>query len=407
MAAAEKVLAEEIEQAPEPSLREQIESARDEVIDRQQESGLVDAPKEGERTRDASGRFTRSEKNETTATQSEEADRSSGKGSQGSGSQSGALSAVHAGDHQNNAPTSDTGRSGSVGSQAPASALDPAPQGWTPGAKAQWNSLPDWARAEISRRETETHRAITAQDEVRRVGNDFMRIATQHAPLIQARGGNPVALFNEFLGILNTLHSSDPTQRAAVFRDLAARNGADLRALLPQPQTGEQPTASPQSAQAQQPIHPAIAQMSQEWNAFKRQQQEYQQRQQEETRQREEAERQQTTAEIMEFRSKPGHEHFDTVKGLMTSLLLSESASSLEEAYQLAVKAHPETSKVLEQQAQAAAEAEAAKRAKTEAAKRKAGSLRPGVGNVPEVTGSKGSIRDDLRAAFDQARGRV
>lgn len=396
MSAAEKVVADDIEPTPEPSLREQIESARDEVIDSQVEAGDVEV-KEGERARDAPGRFTRGEKSDTRQTRVPDP-RSAEPRTPAADSARGADPRKVPGEPGGTQPTPGT---------PPQPAVEQPPQGWTPAAKAQWSALPDWARAEISRRETETHRAITAQDEVRRVGNDFMRVATQHAPLIQARGGNPVALFNEFLGILNTLQSSDPTQRAAVFRDLAARNGADLRALLPQPPSGEQPTPPQNPAQPQAPIHPGVLQMTQEWNAFKRQQAEYQQRQQVEARQREEAEQQATTAEIMEFRSKPEHTHFDTVKGLMTSLLMSESASNLEEAYQLAVKAHPETSKILAAEAAAKAQAEAAAREKARQAKLKSGSIRGGAGNVPEVTGSKGSVRDDLRAAFDSVRGRV
>lgn len=228
-----------------------------------------------------------------------------------------------------------------------------------------------------------------------------MRTANEFAPIIQARGGNPVALFREFMGILRNLQTQDPTQRAALFRDIAARNGVDLSAGKP----AEASSPSPSGEQPQ--IPPSLMQMSREWDAHKRQLAESRERQAQEARAKQEAEMQETAAEIDAFRSKPENQHFDAVKDLMASILRGGAAESLEQAYQIAVRAHPEVSKLIEQQNEAARKAEEAKRAKADAARRKAGSVRSGPGNTPEVTGSRGTVRDDLRAAFEEVRGRI
>jgi DNA gyrase/topoisomerase IV subunit B len=118
-------------------------------------------------------------------------------------------------------------------------------------------------------------------------------------------------------------------------------------------------------------------------------------------------------SEVEAFRSKldangqPAFPHFETVNGLMAAILSAGNATTLEEAYQLAVKAHPETSKAIEQQAQAAAQAAEDKRRKAEAARRKSGSLRTGAGSPTVANGKDRSIRDELKAAWDDARGRI
>ena len=252
----------------------------------------------------------------------------------------------------------------------------------------------------INRREQEAHRAITSQDEVRLVGNNFMQAANEYAPLIQARGGNPVALFREFLGIVHQIQNSDPANRAALFRQLAAQNGADLRQLgFP-----GQPNAPGQPQQPNIPIDQLVQRQVNE--AF-------QARQREETQARERAEMQATNSEIESFRSKvdasgqPAFPYFDHVTSLMASILGGGVASTLEEAYQLAVKAHPETSQLIAkaEQAQAAAKEEA--RRKAEAKRRAGGSIRGGPGSSSQPNGKDRSIRDELTAAFEEARGRV
>ncbi len=258
-----------------------------------------------------------------------------------------------------------------------------------------WATVPPAAQSAIVRREQDFHRKLTEHDEIRSVGNQFMSTANEHAQLIQARGGNPVGLFKEFLGILNRLHTGDASTKAQMLRQIATQNGVNF----------DQPTPPGQAPSPPQPgfqLPPPVLQTVQEWNAFKQQQEQ-------QIRDREAAEMQQTTSEIETFRSNAAHKHFDTVTGLMASILRGGAASTLEEAYSLAVKAHPETSKALEAEATAVREASEAARRKAEKARRMSGSVRSGPGGTPpsELNGSKGSVRDDLKAAMDSVRGRI
>ena len=391
MAAAAEHVEEKIEEQPEPTLREQLLEARDESIARQTEKPVEEVREE--RQRGPLGRFVSSNPNRRPATGEGDGERKP-RGEQSEP----ATPAV--GPTGSAAASAETGGSPSAG--VVTQPVD-APQGWATHEKALWKDIPEAARAVIQRREADFHKTLTQHNQSRQVGNDFMRAATEYAPLIQARGNNPVGLFREFLGILNTIHSSDPVSRAHVMRDLSMRLGADPRAL------GVQATAEGQQPSPQQlpPIHPAVQQAlhqaqqtSQEWREF-------QQRQAQEAQQREQQEMQQTAAEIESFRSRPEAKHFDAVNGLMTSLLRDGHANTLEEAYNLAVRAHPEVSKAVAAEEQAARAAEEQKQREIARKQRAGGSVRGGFGGVHEVTGSKGSVREDLVAAFESARGRV
>lgn len=252
----------------------------------------------------------------------------------------------------------------------------------------------------INRREQDVARTVSAQDEVRLVGNQFMQTANEFAPVLQARGIAPVAFFKEALGIVSQLGHPDPAVRANMLRQLAHVNGIDPRSLI-----GQQPGAQGQQPPPNVPIDQLVQRAVNE---------QFQARQRQEAEQRNQAEMQATNSEIEAFRSKvdatgqPAYPYFDHVTSLMAAILGGGSATTLEEAYQLAVKAHPETAQLIAQaQAVQAQEAEK-KRRNAEAARRKAGSIRSGPGGAPVTNGAGNrSIRDELKAAFEDARSRV
>lgn len=260
--------------------------------------------------------------------------------------------------------------------------------------------MPPEVQHVIDRRERDVARKIAEQDEVRLVGNNFMQAANEFAPVIQARGGNPVALFREVLGLISQIHNTTPQNRAQLFRQLAAQNGADLSALgIPPAQNvpGQQPPNVPIDQLVQR-------QVNEQFQALQRQQ----------AQERERAEMETTNREIEAFRSKvdangqPAYPYFDHVTSLMASILGGGAAATLEEAYQLAVKAHPETSTLIVKAAEAEAKAKEEARRKAEAARRKAGSVRTGAGSPPQANGAANrTIRDELKAAFEESRNRL
>lgn len=381
MSAAEETVADEVEKA-EPTLREQLESARDEIVARQESandpphSETAAAPAEGNaagRSRDAAGKFSRT--SESTG-------------------------------QQTAAETAQQRDSGSVqspdprGQQAPVTPVAlPAPTSWKAEEKALWAKVPAEVQQVINRREQDIHRAISAQDEVRTLGNHFMQAANEYAPVLQTRGITPIAFFKEALGIVSQLSHPDPNVRGNMLRQLAHVNNIDPRFL-----SGQQPGAPGPAQQPNVPIDQLIQRAVNE---------QFQARQRAEAQERERAEMQSTNSEIETFRSKvdangqPAYPYFDHVTSLMAAILGGGSATTLEEAYQLAVKAHPETSQLIAQAEAAKAQEAEKKRQAAVAARRKTGSIRSGPGGSPAANGSARTIRDELKAAFEEARSRV
>jgi hypothetical protein len=276
----------------------------------------------------------------------------------------------------------------------PTSVAYPAPRSWADTEKPLWTKVPPEVQAVINRRETEFHRKVAEQDEVRSAGTQFMTVANKYAPVIQARGTTPAAYFEQLLGMVAQIDSArTPQDRAAVFQQIAAAQGVDLRSLLPQG------TSPPQQVPLQTLVQQSVQQQFEQWQSRQAQEQE-------------QAVMQATTGEIEAFRSKvndaglPAYPYFDHVVNLMAGIVQSGGAGTLEEAYNLAVRAHPETSKLLSDAEQASQKAAEAKRLAAEKAKRKGGSIRGGPGNnVPKPEDR--SIRDELRSAFEEARSRI
>jgi hypothetical protein len=399
MARAAQVTADDLEdgtheETPEPTLRETIEAARDSVIDAQVEDR--EAPPEGEASgpvRDNSGRFTRraataegaestvSNKNAPSATAANGVDRSGESAPVGSQQQP-------------------------LGAAAPPAGVDStlAPQGWTPSAKAKWASLDPEIKAEVSRREQETHRALSRQDDERGWGKNFAEISQRHAAIIQRAGVHPLRIYEDFLGIMNTLANGDPGTKAALIRDVAIRNGLDLRMLAGmQVPAGQNPNPQPPNAAAPQQVQlpPEIRQWGQEWQQFKQQQQQ-------QAQEKEQREQQETFNEIVAFRSKPEARFFDAVKDQMVALLQVGAVQTLEDAYAQAIWTRPDIREVLQKEEAQKRDAIAARRARTEAARLKGGSVRGGaVSQAAEGGSPDRSLREELQANFAEARARV
>lgn len=371
MAAAEKEIQEEIE-TQEPTLRDQLISARDEAIARQEAPDEQKPEAKPDRSRDQSGRF---------APKTVEP-------------------SVESAPEVNKATAEP-----SPPKEAAPAAQQPvdAPQSWAAPEKAHWAKVPPEVRAIINRREQEYHKTLTVHDEVRKVGREFMAEATKYASVVQSRGGNPVGLFSEFMQILGNMGNMNPSQRGLYIQEIGRRLGADFSQLPQRQAQASQPGATPQN---QQVIHPAVAQMVQEWNQYRQNMQQQETRQRQEKEQYERAEMTRLTAEIESFRSDPKHAHFEQVSGLMTSLLNDGHAEGLEEAYNLAIKAHPQVSAQLELERQQQQKLEAEKRQKAQLARQKAGSVKGGTGNMTPNT-QAGSVRAELEKAFAEARGRV
>lgn len=282
-------------------------------------------------------------------------------------------------------------------SSAPQPVAQPAPRSWSDQEKPLWAKVPPEVQSVINRRETEFSRKVAEQDEIRSAGTQFMTVANKYAPVIQARGTTPAAYFDQLLGIVAQIDNArTPQDRAAVFEQIARQQGVDLRQALGLA-NGSSP--SPQ-VPLQTLVQQSVQQQLEQWQARQAQEQE-------------QAVMQATTGEIEAFRSKvneqglPAYPYFDHVVTVMAGLVQSGAAQTLEEAYTLAVRAHPETSKLLVEAEKAEAAAKEAKRLAAEKAKRKGGSVRGSMGSIAPGNSKDRTLREELQAAASEVRSRI
>jgi hypothetical protein len=274
--------------------------------------------------------------------------------------------------------------------------------------KAEWPKLPAPVRAEITRREGEMHKALTVQDEQRTYGRQFAEISQANSDVIMRAGVHPLRLYQDFLGIMKVLGGNDNNSKAALLRDVALRNGLDMRSLLgmPQPPAGAQPNPRPQPGANGQPpavvIPPHIEQMAQQWAQF-------QADNQRQAQEKEYREQQETYQEIVDFRAQPDAPYFDAVKDQMVALLQAGAASTLKDAYDQATWARPDIRALRQQAEQKATQDAEAKRLRVQNARAKGGSVRGGSGSVASGggDGANRSLREELQHNFADARSRV
>ncbi len=255
-----------------------------------------------------------------------------------------------------------------------------APNSWTAAAKAKWAELPAEIQAEVAKREAEVEKGFTRFDEERQYGKSIKDIVTPYMPMIAAEGGTPQIAIQSLLNSAYLLRTGTPQAKGQMLLDLARQYGADLSAAM----------------QPQQQIDPQLYQTQQELQQMKQYLQ-----QQESIKQQQQQESIQST--IQTFAANPENVHFESVKAEMAALLQGGRAKDLQEAYDMAVWARPDIRSTLLAQQSADAEAKrvAEIKAKSDNARRAAGSIvgNPGI-HIPANSNTNRSLRDEITANF-------
>lgn len=261
---------------------------------------------------------------------------------------------------------------------------DPFPQSWKQDYKKHWSTLPKEVKDYIRQHEADTRKAMTAQDEDRLLGKNYRGVhqALQpYMPMIQAEGGTAETAINALLNQAYVLRHGSPEQKKQLILSAIKTYGIDIT----------EPTSS------QGWVDPQVAELQKQLSELRDWRQQYEQSVQMN-------EKASIEGQIAAFGADPKHVHFGNpkVQALMGTLLANNSASSMEDAYEQAIWAVPELRSTLqaEQLAQAEAKRVEDAKAKANAARRASGSVRGTSSGVQLPAQSKGSLRDDLKAAF-------
>jgi hypothetical protein len=267
----------------------------------------------------------------------------------------------------------------------PEAALAP-PNGWTAEAKAKWHELPPEIMAAVQKREQDIAKFTSTRDEHASFGKEVYQTVQPYLAQIQAEGGTPTSAIKSLLNTAYVLRTGSPEQKRQLLLQTAAQFGVDLG-----------------TPQAQPGAVPGLETLQQRLDRLEHERQ--QERAAEQNRLQAEVQ-----TEIETFAADPKHPHYEAVKGHMSALIAQGLAKDLQDAYDQAVWARPDTRATLAAQQRAEEEqkrrAEAKQRA--EDAKRKNVSITGGPGNTAAASAPGGrSIREELLAASAAVSGGV
>lgn len=238
------------------------------------------------------------------------------------------------------------------------------PAGLSAAAKAKWKELPPEVRDDIIRREEDSQRLATRQDEDRILGTKLKEIINPYMAQIRSEGGTAEGAVSDLLNTAYQLRTAQPLQKAQLVQQIIKSYGVDMNLISQDSQDYIDPTISQlqqQIAQLQKQADPA---------AITKQLQE-------------KMETDRIFSEVNAFASDPTNAHYLSVKDVMASLLGTGQAKNLKEAYEMACFANPSIRSTLLAQQQAD---DQAKRKQDMDAKKKAGS---------SITGSPGTVVAD------------
>lgn len=259
-----------------------------------------------------------------------------------------------------------------------------APAQWKPAVREKWNALPREVQEEVLRRESDSMRLIGSVGPKIKMADEIQGHIAPFLPSLTENGVAPSAFINDVFTSIRALSQGDAQARAETVANIVQAYGVDLPTL--DRILTSRLTAPPEVLQARVATARANAVIHQQTVGVEHQN-------------AMEAER-----AIVAFAADPKHEFVDDVRGMMADLIELGQAKSLEDAYNAAVWANPDTRKILlTREAQSRA---AVKTNRAVAARRASSSVRgaPSVpGAVTNGAAAGATLRETIAAAIDEA----
>lgn len=214
---------------------------------------------------------------------------------------------------------------------------------WKKAALAELDKLPAEVQqafiAEDKRREENFHKGIEQYRTGHSAAKEWDEVITPYRATIDQFQVKPQEAVKQLLATDHVLRYGQPQQKIGTLLQVMQGYGinpAEFAALITQHAGGEQSQAMDPQYQA---LNNRLSQFEQAQMA--------QQRQAEQARMQAEREQQTTIqSQIEAFASDPDHEHFELLKPMMGGILQSGQAKDLKEAYDMALKAHPQTAQL-------------------------------------------------------------
>ena len=263
-----------------------------------------------------------------------------------------------------------------------------APQSLTTDRKAAWDKLPPEWQTEIDRLERAAKTKIEQTGAMANFGQAIISEVQPYEAMIRAEGGTPQTAIRDLLRTAYLLRTAPPTQKQALWLQVAQQYGIDVSGIL----QGQLPQVDPHVMA----LHRQVEQMQRE--------------RQQEMQQRTNAEQAQVSGTIEAFAADPKHEHFEDVRVQMGMLIESGAARTLDEAYEHACWANPtiRAKLIQSQHEEAEAKRKADERKAVEAKKAAGGSIRGApAAPIAAAPGKKETVGETIRRVTAQAQGHI
>lgn len=287
-----------------------------------------------------------------------------------------------------------------LGVTPPAGVDMKAPQSFRGPAKEAWAQTPETVRVEVLKREKEIATQLAGIGEERKYAGTMKAAFAPFEAQIRAEGSTPEAAIGKLMNTAMALRTAPPAHKAKLVAGMISDFGIPLEHLVAELQGQGSRQPAQEQPQHQQQVDPAAiaeqvrAQLMQQFGT-----------------QRDTALVARAETEVSSFLdSQPMHgldgaDYSDEIRADMADIIERASGRgstiTLERAYSLAAREHPEVSKVLSKQERAAGAAKA--NASTQQARVAASSVRNQPATQPVTRADSSNLRSALEASFDAA----
>lgn len=248
------------------------------------------------------------------------------------------------------------------------------PKSWKADYHKHWEAVPPEVAEYINQREEEMSRGAELIKSDAKMGKELMAEINPYMEMIQKEGGTPALAIRDLLRTAATLRTADPVQRAQLLLQVGQQYGADFKSALsgkaPQPQA---PQFDPRM------VEKTIEEKLQSRFALE---------------------------EVNRFKSDPTHEHFEALREMMGRLIQAEAATDLNDAYEKALRLHPDLFEATQAKAKQAEDEKRREEADKAAKAAKKTAVSPKTSTPASRAKPSGSgLRAQLEEAFDSVAG--
>lgn len=230
-----------------------------------------------------------------------------------------------------------------------------APNTWRATAKAQWASLPQFAKEEAYKREADFFNGMQQYQAKAQVADTLVAVVQPYQPILNALGADIPTALSEVLKTAAIFHVGTPAQKVAALKQIAQTHGIDMGTQANSP--------------ADQFADPALEQLQRELAEVKGLLAGQSQATQNSVIS-------EASSQITAFANDPANKYFSDVRVSMGRLITSGESTSMKDAYERACWSNPQVRAAMELERGQEAEAKSAKeRADRAASARRAGSL--------------------------------